>query len=83
MKIVVAGSPEYALPALKALWQRGEVVGVITQPDKPVGRKRILTPTPVKQFALEAGIPVLDFPKISEHVQEGKALGGDVMITCA
>ena len=83
MKIVFAGSPEYALPALKALWQRGEVVGVITQPDKPVGRKRILTPTPVKQFALEAGIPVLDFPKIREHVQEVKALGGDVMITCA
>ena len=83
MKIVFAGSPEYALPALKALWQRGEVVGVITQPDKPVGRKRILTPTPVKQFALEAGIPVLDFPKIREHVQDIKALGGDVMITCA
>ena len=83
MKIVFAGSPEYALPALKALWQRGEVVGVITQPDKPVGRKRILTPTPVKQFALEAGIPVLDFPKIRAHVQEVKALGGDVMITCA
>lgn len=83
MKIVFAGSPEYALPALKALCQRGEVVGVITQPDKPVGRKRILTPTPVKQFALEAGIPVLDFPKIRAHVQEVKALGGDVMITCA
>lgn len=83
MKIVFAGSPEYALPALKALCQRGEVVGVITQPDKPVGRKRILTPTPVKQFALEAGIPVLDFPKIREHVQDIKVLGGDVMITCA
>lgn len=83
MKIVFAGSPEYALPALKALCQRGEVVGVITQPDKPVGRKRILTPTPVKQFALEAGIPVLDFPKIRAHVQEVKALGGDIMITCA
>ena len=83
MKIVFAGSREYALPALKVLWQRGEVVGVITQPDKPVGRKRILTPTPVKQFALEAGIPVLDFPKIRAHVQEVKALGGDVMITCA
>lgn len=83
MKIVFAGSPEYALPALKALCQRGDVVGVITQPDKPVGRKRILTPTPVKQFALEAGIPVLDFPKIRAHVQDIKALGGDVMITCA
>ena len=83
MKIVFAGSPAYALPALKALYERGEVAGVITQPDKPVGRKRVLTPTPVKQFALEKGIPVLDFSKIREHVEDVKALGGDIMITCA
>ena len=83
MKIVFAGSPEYALPALKELCERGQVVGVITQPDKPVGRKKILTPTPVKAFAQERGIPVLDYPKISEHVAEVEALGGDVMITCA
>ena len=56
MKIVFAGSPEYSLPALKALCERGQVVGVITQPDKPVGRKKILTPTPVKAFAQERGI---------------------------
>ena len=83
MKIVFAGSPEYALPALKALCERGQVVGVITQPDKPVGRKKILTPTPVKAFAQERGIPVLDYPKIREHVAEVQSLGGDVMITCA
>lgn len=83
MKIVFAGSPEYALPALKALCERGQVVGVITQPDKPVGRKKILTPTPVKAFAQERGIPVLDYPKIREHVAEVESLGGDVMITCA
>ena len=83
MKIVFAGSPEYALPALKALCERGQVVGVITQPDKPVGRKKILTPTPVKAFAQERGIPVLDYPKIRERVAEVESLGGDVMITCA
>ena len=83
MKIVFAGSPEYALPALKELCERGQVVGVITQPDKPVGRKKILTPTPVKAFAQERGIPVLDYPKIREHVAEVEAIGGDVMITCA
>lgn len=83
MKIVFAGSPAYALPALEALCQRGEVVGVITQPDRPVGRKKLLTPTPVKQFATERGIPVLDLPKIRHHADEVKALGGDVMITCA
>lgn len=83
MKIVFAGSPAYALPALEALHQKYGVAGVITQPDKPVGRKKILTPTPVKRYALENGIPVLDLPKIREHAEEVKALGGDVMITCA
>ena len=53
MKIVFAGSPEFAVPALKKLLDGGkEVVAVVTQPDKPVGRKQILTPTPVKAFAL-------------------------------
>lgn len=83
MKIVFAGSPEYALPALRALADMGDVVGVLTQPDRPVGRKKMLTPTPVKQFALSRGIPVLDFPKIRAHVGEVAALGGEVMITCA
>ena len=83
MKIVFAGSPAYALPSLRALCDVGEVVGVLTQPDRPVGRKRILTPTPVKQFAVERGIPVLDLPKIRSHAAEVAALGGDVMITCA
>ena len=49
MKIVFAGSPEYAVPALKALHEKFGVTAVITQPDKPVGRKKILTPTPVKE----------------------------------
>ncbi len=83
MKIVFAGSPAYALPALKALCEKCEVVGVLTQPDKPVGRKKILTPTPVKQYALQAGIPVVDLPGIRNRVGEVKALGGDAMITCA
>lgn len=83
MKIIFAGSPAYALPALKALHQKYGVAGVITQPDKPVGRKKVLTPTPVKQFAAEHGIPVLDCPKIRDHVEEVKSLGGDIMITCA
>jgi methionyl-tRNA formyltransferase len=84
MKIVFAGSPEYAVPTLKALTDAGKDVAlVITQPDKPTGRKQVLTPTPVKSFALSAGIPVFDFAKISEHVEELKAFGADIMITCA
>lgn len=84
MKIVYAGSPEYAVAPLKALLEAGcEVVAVLTQPDKPTGRKRVLTPTPVKQSALAAGLPVLDFARVREHVEELKAFGADVMITCA
>ena len=84
MKIVYAGSPEYAVAPLRALLDAGcEVVAVLTQPDRPLGRKRVLTPTPVKQFALAAGIAVLDFVKVREHAEELKSFGADVMITCA
>lgn len=84
MKIIFAGSPSFAVPALKKLLDGGkDVAAVITQPDKPVGRKQILTPTPVKAFALSAGVPVYDFKKIREHCEELRALGADIMITCA
>lgn len=84
MKIVFAGSPEYAVPALAALLDAGkDVVAVITQPDKPVGRKRVLTPTPVKAYALSRSVPVYDFDRIKNHVQEVRAVGADIMLTCA
>ena len=83
MKIVFAGSPEYAVPALKAVHEKYGVCAVITQPDKPVGRKKVLTPTPVKAEAQKLNIPVYDFAKIRNNVDEVKALGADIMITCA
>ncbi|MDE7453886.1 MAG: methionyl-tRNA formyltransferase [Clostridia bacterium] len=83
MRIVFAGSPEFAVPALKALHGAGvEIAAVLTQPDKPVGRKKILTPTPVKAAAVELGLPVYDFAKIREHVKDISGLA-DIMITCA
>lgn len=84
MKIAYAGTPEYAVEPLKALLDAGEeVVAVITQPDKPVGRKRILTPSPVKAYAKERGIEVYDYEKIRDHVEEVKAISADLLITCA
>lgn len=83
MKIVFAGSPEYAVPSLEALNNKFGVLAVITQPDKPVGRKAVLTPTAVKKRAEELNLPVYDFTKISEHVEEVKSLNADVLITCA
>ena len=84
MKIVFAGSPEFAVPVLEKLVESGKnVVAVITQPDKPKGRKRELSPTPVKVAALGLGLPVYDFPKIRNEVATLQSLGADIMITCA
>jgi methionyl-tRNA formyltransferase len=59
MRIVFAGTPEFAVPSLRAAAQRGEVVAAYTQPDRPAGRGRGLQASPVKLEALQRGIPVL------------------------
>ena len=59
MKILFMGTPDFALPTLKALHTAGHhIVGVVTQPDKPKGRGHVLTPPPIKVYALENNIPV-------------------------
>ena len=84
MKIVFAGTPDFAVLPLQKIIESGfEVVGVITQQDKPQGRKGILTPPPVKTVALEKGIPVLQPIKLRDEVEQVKNLGGDILITCA
>ncbi len=84
MKIVFAGTPDFAVAPLKNLIDSGfEVVGVITQTDKPQGRKGVLTPPPVKVLAQACGIPVFQPEKIRDHVDEVRALQGDLMVTCA
>ena len=84
MKIVFAGTPDFAVPSLQALYEAGcEIVAVLTQPDKPQGRRGILTPSPVKQAATELGIPVLQPNKLKEDFSALKALNADLMVTCA
>ncbi len=84
MKIVYAGTPDFAVLPLQNIIENGfEVVGVLTQADKPQGRKGILTPPPVKTFALEKGIPVIQPEKLKTEADSLRALGGDVLITCA
>lgn len=84
MKIVYAGTPSFAVEPLKKIIENGyTVVGVITQTDKPQGRKGTLTPPPVKVFAESKNIPVLQPVKIREELDAVKALGGDILITCA
>jgi len=59
MKILFAGTPEMAVPALMRLNKTNNIVGVLTPPDKPSGRKRKPTPSPVKQAAMDLGLTVL------------------------
>lgn len=65
MKLIFMGTPEFAVPSLKKLLEAGhEVFAVFTQPDRPVGRKQVVTPPPVKVFAAERGITVYQPAKI-------------------
>ena len=85
MRIVYLGTPEFAVLPLKKIVEAGyNVVAVVTNKDKPVGRKHILTPPPVKVFATEARIPVYQYDKIRvEGVEDLKKLNPDLMVTCA
>lgn len=85
MKIVYFGTPDFAVLPLKNIVNNGyEVVAVISQPDKPVGRKQIMTPSAVKETALSFNIPVYTFNKVSkEGVELLKSLNADLFVTCA
>ena len=86
MRIVFMGSPEFALPTLRRLNEsEHEVVAVYTQPNRPTGRGRKLTPPPVKQLALQLGIPVHQPKSISKPsaVEQLRAMAPDVGIIAA
>ncbi len=79
------GTPDFAVPSLKALLESGyEVVGVFTQPDRPKGRGKKLMPSPVKQVALEHQIPVFQPEKIRrDGVDDLQQLHPDLCVTAA
>ena len=86
MKILFWGTPVFAVPSLRALDDEGfDVVGVVTQPDRPKGRGRRLAPSPVKEVAQAAGIPVLtpERPRGDEFLNEIRALGADLSVVVA
>ena len=86
MRIVFMGTPEFAVPSLKAVigFPGAEVVGVFTQPDRPKGRGNKLTPSPVKVTALENGIPVFQPERIrKDGVEDLRALRPDLCVTAA
>ena len=85
MRLVFAGTPDFAVPSLVAAASRQEVVAVYTQPDRPAGRGRTLTPSPVKRAAVERGIPVLQPESLKSQVARDAlaALQPDVLIVVA
>src|SRR4249919_3260401 len=85
LRIVFAGTPDFAVPSLRAAAQRNEVVAVYTQPDRPAGRGRELTPSPVKREALLRGIEVVQPENFRPVVSKDalRALKPDLMIVVA
>lgn len=82
-RVVFMGTPSYSIPVLEMLIKNTNVVGVVTQPDKPVGRKKILTPCPIKKVSIENNIPVLSPKSIKEEYEEVFKFEPDIIITCA
>lgn len=82
-KVIFMGTPEFAVPVLQTLIDNTEVVLVVTQPDKLVGRNKVLTPPPIKQLALENNIEVFQPTKIREEYERITSLNADLIITCA
>ncbi len=82
-KIIFMGTPEFSVPVLEGLIENYEVVAVVTQPDRRIGRKQELVPSQVKQLALKNKIPVLQPIKIKEDYEEILSYQPDMIVTCA
>jgi methionyl-tRNA formyltransferase len=84
-RVVFTGSPDFALPTLRALAEYYDVVGVVTQPDRPAGRGKQLTPPPVKMLASELGLPTIQPNKLREPeaMAQLRAWAPDVIVVAA
>ena len=84
-KIVFMGSPDFSIPAMRALAEVYPIVGVVTQPDRPAGRGRVLTPPPVKRLALELGLPLIQPERLRqpEAMAQLQAWAPDVIVVAA
>src|SRR5689334_849514 len=86
MRIVFLGTPEFAVASLKALIDAGhDIAGVVTAPDRPAGRGRKLTPSAVKEFAVQNGLKVLTPENLKDpsFIDELRLLGADLQIVVA
>lgn len=83
IKIVFMGTPDFSVPVLEALIKNYNVIGVVTQPDKQVGRHGEIRMTPVKELSLKYNIPVIQPERLRKESDLVLALKPDLIITCA
>jgi methionyl-tRNA formyltransferase len=85
MKVVFFGSPEFAIPSLISIHKEYNIVGIVTQPDRPAGRGKIITPSPVKILAEKHGLPILQPNRLKDPgvVEQLLNWNADVYIVAA
>lgn len=83
LKIVFMGTPNFSVPILEALIEKYEVIGVVTQPDKKIGRKQEIVYSPVKECALKYNIPIFQPNKIRVEYEDIMNLHPDLIVTAA
>lgn len=83
LRVVFMGTPVFAVNILEGLIENYDVVGVVSQPDRKVGRKQVLVNTPVKECALKHGVLVFQPSNIKEDYKDILDLKPDVIVTCA
>jgi methionyl-tRNA formyltransferase len=83
--IIFMGTPDFSTTVLEMLIAEHNVIAVVTQPDRPVGRKKKMTPPPVKEIAVKHGLPVYQPEKLtqSEELEQLIALESDLIVTAA
>lgn len=84
-KVIFMGTPDFSAKVLEMLIAEHDVIAVVTQPDRPVGRKRVLTPPPVKEVAIKHGLPVYQPEKLaqSSELEQLIDLEADLIVTAA
>ena len=83
IKVIFMGTPEFSVPVLEGLIENYQVVGVVSQPDRKVGRKQEIKFSPVKEVAIKYDIPVFQPEKIRSNYADVLALEPDIIVTCA
>ena len=83
LNVIFMGTPDFCVPILKSLIDNCNVIGVVTQPDKEVGRKKEIVYSSIKKVALEYNIKVFQPIKIKEDYSKILELNPDIIITCA